>query len=173
MTARPTSLFNDKAATCLSKTYRERYFVSASAGFAPPWTLNNRKSPRRRPSWTHSRPTARCLTRQISAHLQIPTAAAESVRKLKVMLKPRSRPILWIPSASVVPLDDSTQFGFSGAQRNSILRRAPVFDQLRAPDCCTSRSAPPSGQTPREIRVHKHIQIRLRLPRELVHQAGS
>ena len=104
MTARPTSLFNDKAATCLSKTYRERYFVSASAGFASPWTLNNRKSPRRRPSWTHSRPTARCLTRQISAHLQIPTAAAESVRKLKVMLKPRSRPILWIPSASVVPL---------------------------------------------------------------------
>ena len=98
VTAHPTSLLNNKAATCLSKTSRERYFVSASAEFASPWTKNNRKSPRRRPSWTNSCPTARCLTRPIPALLQIPTAAAESVCILSVMLKPRSRPTLWIPT---------------------------------------------------------------------------
>ena len=58
-TARPAILFSDKAATCLSKTSRERCFVNASAGFALLWTLNSRKSPRRRPSWTHKCPTAR------------------------------------------------------------------------------------------------------------------
>ena len=88
VTARPSSLINDKAAMCLSKTSRERYFVSASAGFASPCTLNNRKSP---PQETHSCPTARRLTRPIPALLQIPTAAAESVCILRIVLKPESR----------------------------------------------------------------------------------
>ena len=169
VTARPASHFNDKSVTCLSKTSREGYFVSAPAGFTSPWTLNIRKSPRRRPSWNHSCPTARCLTRPIPPALsQIPTAAAESA--CGVVLKPRSWPTLWIPSASVVPL--TIPHSSASAERHSLLRRAPVFDWTQAPHCGTSRGALPSGQTPREIRVHKHIQIRLRLPWELEHQAG-
>ena len=67
VTARPTSFFNDKATTCLSKTSRERYFVSASAGSASLDTIGS--LPRRSSSWTHSCPTARCLTRPTPALL--------------------------------------------------------------------------------------------------------
>ena len=59
-------------------------------------------------------------------------------------------------------LDDSTQLGFTRAQRHSLLRQAPVFDQMRAPHCCTSRGAPPSGQAPREIRVRFGSTLYLR-----------
>ena len=99
-----------------------RCFVSASAGFASPLTVNNRKSPRRRHSWTQSCPAARCPTRQMPALLQMPTAAAESGCMLSVMLRPRSRQTLWIASCG-------------RAQRHRLLRRAPVLDEVQAPHC--------------------------------------
>ena len=134
MTARPASLFNDKAATCLSRTSRGRCFVSASAGFASPLNLNNRKCPPCRPSCAHSCSKARFLTRPIPALLQIPTAAAESVCKLSVMLRQRSG-----------ALDDPTQFCFGMAYRQSLLRRAPMVDEVQAAHCCAPRGAPPNA----------------------------
>ena len=97
--ALPASSTTRPQRACPRLPSRERCFDNASAGFASRWTLNTRKSPR----WTRCCPTARCLTCPIPALLQIPTAA-ESVCTLRVVLKPKSRPTLWIPSASVVPL---------------------------------------------------------------------
>ena len=130
VTARPTSFFNDKATTCLSKTSRERYFVSASAGSASLDTIGS--LPRRSSSWTHSCPTARCLTRPTPALLQIPTAAAQAKVSANTLDPQHFRGVI-----------DVSTVGFSRAQRHSLLGRAPVFEYLRARHCCTSRGAPP------------------------------
>ena len=64
--------------------------------FASPWTLKKSDVSSSQIFLDRSCPTATYLTHPMPALMQIPTAAAESVCILRVMLKPRSRPTHWI-----------------------------------------------------------------------------
>ena len=100
--ARPSTRWTLSLLKWRSRSSRLTHFVSMSAGFWSPCTLNMVKSQRRSPSWTHNWPTARCLTRPMPLLRQIPIAAAESACMRTFMLRPRSNPQDWMPSASVV-----------------------------------------------------------------------
>ena len=80
-----------------------RCFVAASAGLRLPATFCSVTVPSLIRSWIQSWPTARCRTRPIPLRLQMPMAAAESIRRERPARIPRSVAMAWVPRPSLAP----------------------------------------------------------------------
>ena len=90
LSARPLSYDNPRALQCFNSKGLSTCFVSMSAGFSAPGTLESLKSPFLMRSCTHRSAVAKCRTFPSPLLRQIPIAAVASVRTDKFKLMPKS-----------------------------------------------------------------------------------